>query len=66
MYWSCSAFIALDLPHVALGHLVALGDQVDEDTEEGQQDHEDEPDGLHATPDIAATEKIREDPEQDP
>ena len=50
--------------YVAVGHLVTLRNEVDEHTKEGQQDHEDDPDGLHAATDIATAEDIPEDLEQ--
>src|SRR6056297_684070 len=49
---------------VALRHLAAAGDQVDEDTEPWQNDDEECPEGLADAAEIAAAEDVDDHPEQ--
>jgi hypothetical protein len=49
----------------ALRHAIVLRDQVDEDAEEGQEDHEDDPEGFGPTADVSTPKDVAEDAEQD-
>src|SRR4029453_1775506 len=51
---------------IALGHPGALCDQIDEDTEVGEHDREDDPPGLPPAGEIVAAKDVREDREEEP
>jgi hypothetical protein len=56
----------LRLLDVPFGNVPALGDQVDEAAEEGQEDDENRPGRLPPAADVMAAEEIAEDGEQEP
>ncbi len=49
-----------------LGHALVVGDQVDEDAEEGQHDHEDQPEHLREAGQVVPAEDVTEDGDQQP
>src|SRR5664280_3780782 len=50
----------------AFVHLAAAGDQVHEDAEEREDDHEDHPQGLCPSAEVAAPEDVREHDDEEP
>src|SRR5439155_24659604 len=51
---------------VALRHAVVLREEVDEYSEEGQDDHEDDPERLRSAADVVSPENVGEDGDQKP
>src|SRR3954454_23310514 len=58
--------LLLRLPRGPLVHLAAAGDQVDQDTDQRDEQHEQEPQRLRPTGQVMAAEDIDEDIDQNP